>query len=79
MNREKLINYYNKFCEDKRLNSRHGQVEFLVTMNWLNKILKEGIHDKHIAYAKEHDIILPTFDYKCEVDAIMRELGALRD
>ena len=41
MNNEKLINYYNKFCEDKRLNSRHGQVEFLVTMNWLNKILKE--------------------------------------
>ena len=43
-----------------------------------NQILKEGIHDKHIAYAKEHGIILPTFDYKCEVDAIMRELGALK-
>ena len=43
-----------------------------------NQILKEGIHDKHIAYAKEHGITLPTFDYKCEVDAIMRELGALK-
>ena len=39
-----------------------------------NQILKEGIHDKHIAYAKEHGITLPTFDYKCEVDAMLKEL-----
>ncbi len=39
-----------------------------------NQILKEGIHDKHIAYANENDIILPTFDYKCELDAMMKEL-----
>ena len=39
-----------------------------------NQILKEGIHDKHITYANENDIILPTFDYKCEVDALMKEL-----
>lgn len=41
MNSEKLISYYNKFCEDKRLDSRHGQVEFAVTMNWLTKFLNE--------------------------------------
>ena len=29
---EKLIAYYNKFNEDKRLLSRHGQVEFQTTM-----------------------------------------------
>ena len=40
-----------------------------------NQILKEGIHDKHIAYANENDIILPTFDYKCELNAMLKELG----
>ncbi len=44
-----------------------------------NQILKEGIHDKCIAYAKENDIILPTFDYKCELNKLMKELGALKD
>ena len=40
-----------------------------------NQILKEGIHDKHIAYAKEHGITLPTFDYKCELNALIKVLG----
>lgn len=31
--------YYNKFNEEKRLNSRHGQVEFFVTMHYLNQYL----------------------------------------
>ena len=32
---EKLIAYYNKFNEDKRLLSRHGQVEFQTTMRYI--------------------------------------------
>ena len=36
-----LIKYYNKFCEDKRLNSRHGQVEFRITMKYIKKFLHE--------------------------------------
>ena len=31
--------YYNKFNEEKRLNSRHGQAEFYVTMHYLNQYL----------------------------------------
>ena len=31
--------YYNKFNEDKRLLSRHGQVEFYVTMEYIKKYL----------------------------------------
>ena len=27
-----LEKYYNKFNEEKRLNSRHGQVEFITSM-----------------------------------------------
>lgn len=41
-----LEEYYNKFNEEKRLNSRHGQVEFLVSMKYiqeyLNEFVKEG-------------------------------------
>ena len=29
--------YYNKFNEDKRLNSRHGIVEFTITMEHIQK------------------------------------------
>ena len=42
MNEDKLINYYNKFNEDKRFNSRHGQVEFQTTLFYINKYLKKN-------------------------------------
>ena len=36
--------YYNKFNEEKRLDSRHGQVEFRVTMKYIHeRILKSWI------------------------------------
>lgn len=41
MNEENLIKYYNKFNEDKRLETKHGQVEFLTAMKYLNKYLKK--------------------------------------
>lgn len=34
-----LEEYYNKFNEDKRLNSRHGKMEFIVTMKYVHKYL----------------------------------------
>lgn len=36
-----LEEYYNKFNEEKRLNSRHGQVEFRVSMKYIKEYLKE--------------------------------------
>ncbi|MBQ7920236.1 MAG: methyltransferase domain-containing protein [Lachnospiraceae bacterium] len=33
--------YYNKFNEEKRLDSRHGQVEFRVTMKYIHEYLGE--------------------------------------
>lgn len=33
--------YYNKFNEEKRLNSRHGQVEYVTTMTYLHKLLDQ--------------------------------------
>jgi len=34
---EDLIAYYNKFNEEKRLDSRHGQVEFIVSMKYIHE------------------------------------------
>ena len=40
MNEENLINYYNKFNEDKRLNTKHGEIEYITTMKYIHKYLK---------------------------------------
>lgn len=45
-----LEQYYNKFNEEKRLDSRHGQVEFQVTYHYIQKML-ESIR---IETGKEH-------------------------
>ena len=39
-----LTDYYNNYDEDGRLTSKYGQVEFLTTMNYINKFLKKGMH-----------------------------------
>lgn len=36
-----LEEYYNKFNEDKRLSTRHGQVEFLTSMKYIHRYLEE--------------------------------------
>jgi len=38
---EELIAYYNKFNEEKRLESRHGQVEFITSMKYIHECLKD--------------------------------------
>ncbi len=38
---DNLVDYYNKFCEEKRLDSRHGQVEYRVTMKVIKKFLSD--------------------------------------
>ena len=35
-----LERYYNKFNEDKRLNTRHGQVEFITSLKYIHEYLK---------------------------------------
>ena len=41
MNEKELINYYNKFNEDNRLNTKHGQIEFLTSIKYIEKYLKK--------------------------------------
>ena len=35
-----LEKYYNKFCEDKRLTRRHGQVEYITSMKYIHECLE---------------------------------------
>ena len=41
---KELENYYNKFCEEKRLTRRHGHVEYVTSMKYIHKYL-EGKED----------------------------------
>ena len=41
INMTDLEEYYNKFNEEKRLNSRHGQVEYRVSMKYIHEYLEE--------------------------------------
>lgn len=50
-----LEEHYNKFSEDKRLTRRHGQVEFLTSMKYINKYLQQ-ILDKEKNEIKILDI-----------------------
>lgn len=42
MNEENLITYYNKFNEDKRLNTKHGQIEYITSMKYIHEYLKDN-------------------------------------
>lgn len=39
MNEENLIKYYNKFNEEKRLDRKHGQVEYITSMKYIHEYL----------------------------------------
>ena len=38
---KELEQYYNKFCEDKRLTRRHGNVEYVTSMKYIHKYLED--------------------------------------
>lgn len=40
--------HYNKFCEDKRLTRRHGQVEYITSMKYIHKYLEQMAKDAKI-------------------------------
>ena len=48
--------YYNKFNEEKRLDSRHGRVEFVTSMHYIHQCLDEIVKER----AKEEIHILDT-------------------
>lgn len=45
---KELEAYYNKFCEDKRLTRRHGNVEYVTSMKYIHKYLEAMPKDAKI-------------------------------
>lgn len=39
---KELEKHYNKFCEDKRLTRRHGQVEYITSMKYIHECIGEN-------------------------------------
>lgn len=64
-----IIDFYNNYDEDSRLTSKHGQVEFLTTMRYIEKYIKEGDRVLEIGAATgRYSHTLARMGYK--VDAI---------
>lgn len=40
---ESLTQFYDQYDEDARLTSRHGRVEFLTTMRYIEKYMRPGM------------------------------------
>ena len=55
-----LEEYYNKFNEDKRLDSLRGQVEYLTSMKYIRECLKSFEKPKTVEKSSE-DIDMPDF------------------
>lgn len=78
MNR--LEEYYNKFNEDKRLNSRHGRVEFVISMKYIHDYLKPGQKILDVGAATGRYSI-PLFEEGFDVTAVepvQHNLGILK-
>ena len=69
-NHTKLLeNYYNKFNEDKRLNSRRGQVEFTTNLKYIEKYIPLG--------AKILDVGAGTGKYSLYLDKLGYDVEAV--
>lgn len=76
----KLDAYYNKFNEEKRLNSRHGQVEYQVSMKYIHEYLKPGDRILDVGAATGRYSI-PLFEEGYDVTAVepvQHNLGRLK-
>ena len=45
---KELEAYYNKFCEEKRLTRRHGNIEFITSMKYIHRYLETLPKDSKI-------------------------------
>ena len=76
----KLENYYGKFCEDKRLLSRHGQVEYTTSMKYIHKYLKSEDRILDIgAGTGRYSVALSNEGYQVDaIELVKYNLGVLK-
>lgn len=72
-----LIDYYNKFNEEKRFDSRHGQVEYRVTMHYIEKMLEKVRAQKEKEHIRIFDIGAGTGRYAVPLADAGYEVHAL--
>lgn len=53
----KIEKYYNKFNEEKRLDTRHGQMEYRLTMKYIHDMLERIITEKKVTHKKDLQIL----------------------
>lgn len=75
-----LENYYGKFCEDKRLLRKHGQVEFRTSMKYIHDYLKKGDRILDIgAGTGRYSVALSNEGYEVDaVELVKYNLGMLK-
>ena len=80
-----LVEYYNKFNEEKRLNSRHGQVEFQTSMKYIHDYLDLGRPNEDIkildigAGTGRYSVALANEGYEVTaVELVKHNLGLLK-
>ncbi len=75
-----LIEYYNNYDEEGRLTSKHGQVEFLTTMRYINKYLMKGMRILEVgAGTGRYSIALANQGYQVDaVDLVEHNIDILK-
>lgn len=77
-----LEKYYNKFCEDKRLTRRHGQVEYITSMKYIHKYLENNKNAKILdvgAGTGRYSVELANEGYDVTaVELVKHNLGVLK-
>ena len=77
-----LEKYYNKFCEDKRLTRKHGQVEYITSMKYIHEYLKENENAKILdvgAGTGRYSVQLANEGYDVTaVELVKHNLGVLK-
>ncbi|WP_261853859.1 class I SAM-dependent methyltransferase [Clostridium folliculivorans] len=79
---KELEKHYNKFCEDKRLTRRHGQVEYITSMKYIHQCLKNKPNAKILdvgAGTGRYSIQLANEGYDVTaVELVKHNLGVLK-
>lgn len=71
-----LEQYYNKFNEEKRLNSRHGQIEFRLSMKYIHEVIEKTMEAMKTTMDSRHADAAETARLPQPKDIKILDIGA---